>query len=52
MFVGKSGPAEVDFAAQDFEGILSGVMDNNPPASYNGIKQKYALDWLLDNGAQ
>ena len=24
------------------------TMDNDPPASYNGIKQKYVLDWLLD----
>ena len=23
------------------------VMDNDPPASYNGIRQKYVLDWLL-----
>ena len=23
------------------------TMDNDPPASYNGIRQKYALDWLL-----
>ena len=23
------------------------TMDNNPPVSYNGIKQVYALDWLL-----
>ena len=84
VFVGKSGPAEVDFVAQDFEGNteyyqvswsvreestlkwelepLNSIpdhnpkylitMDNDPPASYNGIKQKYALDWLLDNGAQ
>ena len=24
------------------------VMDNDPPVSYNGIKQKYVLDWLLE----
>lgn len=24
------------------------TMDNDPPISYNGIKQKYALDWLLE----
>ncbi len=24
------------------------TMDNDPPASYNGIKQIYALEWLLD----
>ena len=24
------------------------TMDNDPPVSYNGIKQKYVLDWLLD----
>lgn len=24
------------------------VMDNDPPTSYNGIRQKYALDWLLE----
>lgn len=23
------------------------VMDNDPPTSYNGIRQKYVLDWLL-----
>lgn len=23
------------------------TMDNDPPASHNGIRQKYALDWLL-----
>lgn len=23
------------------------TMDNDPPISYNGIKQKYVLDWLL-----
>ena len=23
------------------------TMDNDPPVSYNGIRQKYALDWLL-----
>lgn len=23
------------------------VMDNDPPVSYNGIRQKYVLDWLL-----
>ena len=23
------------------------TMDNDPPTSYNGIKQVYALDWLL-----
>lgn len=23
------------------------TMDNDPPVSYNGIKQKYVLDWLL-----
>ena len=78
VFVGKSGSAEVDFVAQDFEGNteyyqvswsvreestlkreldpLNSIpdhnqkflitMDNDPPISYNGIKQKYALDWL------
>ena len=25
------------------------TMDNDPPISYNGIRQKYALDWLLDD---
>ena len=24
------------------------VMDNDPPTSYNGIRQKYVLDWLLE----
>ena len=24
------------------------TMDNDPPTSYNGIRQKYVLDWLLD----
>ena len=24
------------------------TMDNDPPISYNGIKQKYALSWLLE----
>lgn len=24
------------------------TMDNNPPVSYNGIQQKYVLDWLLE----
>ena len=24
------------------------TMDNDPPISYNGIRQKYALEWLLD----
>lgn len=24
------------------------TMDNDPPASHNGIRQKYVLDWLLD----
>ncbi len=24
------------------------TLDNDPPASHNGIKQKYVLDWLLD----
>lgn len=24
------------------------TMDNDPPVSYNGIRQKYVLDWLLD----
>ena len=23
------------------------VMDNDPPASHNGIRQKFVLDWLL-----
>lgn len=23
------------------------TMDNDPPASYNGIRQKYVIDWLL-----
>ncbi len=23
------------------------TMDQDPPVSYNGIRQKYALDWLL-----
>lgn len=23
------------------------TMDNDPPASYNGIRQMYVLDWLL-----
>lgn len=25
------------------------TMDNDPPASHNGIRQKFVLDWLLDN---
>lgn len=25
------------------------TMDNDPPVSYNGIRQRYALDWLLGN---
>ena len=24
------------------------TMDNDPPISYNGIRQRYVLDWLLD----
>ena len=24
------------------------TMDNDPPISYNGIRQQYVLDWLLD----
>lgn len=24
------------------------TMDNDPPVSHNGIRQKYVLDWLLD----
>lgn len=80
VWVGKSGNAEVDFVAQDFEGNLEYyqvslsvhdeatlqrelaplesiadhypktllVMDNDPPACYNGIRQKYVLDWLLE----
>lgn len=28
------------------------TMDNVPPASYNGIRQKYALDWLLKTPRQ
>ena len=24
------------------------TMDNDPPISYNGIRQKYVLEWLLD----
>ena len=24
------------------------VMDNDPPISYNGIRQEYVLDWLLE----
>ena len=24
------------------------TMDNDPPVSYNGIRQKYVLDWLLN----
>ena len=24
------------------------TMDNIPPVSYDGIKQKYVLDWLLE----
>ena len=24
------------------------TMDNDPPVSYNGIRQKYVLEWLLD----
>lgn len=24
------------------------TMDNDPPVSYNGIRQKYVLDWLLE----
>lgn len=24
------------------------TMDNDPPTSYNGIRQKYVLDWLLE----
>ena len=80
VFVGKSGSAEVDFVAQDYDGnveyyqvawsvrdektlkrelepldIISDhnpkyliTMDNDPPISYNGIRQKYALSWLLE----
>ena len=28
------------------------TMDNDPPASYSGIQQKYALDWLLEETRQ
>ena len=28
------------------------TMDNDPPASYNGIRQVYALDWLLEDTRQ
>ena len=24
------------------------VMDNYPPVSHNGIRQKYVLDWLIE----
>ncbi|WP_295751104.1 hypothetical protein [uncultured Oscillibacter sp.] len=24
------------------------VMDNDPPVSHNGIRQKYVLDWLIE----
>ncbi|MDO4825259.1 MAG: ATPase, partial [Bacillota bacterium] len=79
VYVGKSGSAEVDFVAQDYDGNLEYyqvswtvrdeatlqrelrpldtisdhnpkyllTMDNDPPASYNGIRQKFVLDWLL-----
>lgn len=80
VYVGKMGPAEVDFVVQDADGgteyyqaaltvrdeavlrrelaPLDSIsdhnpkylltMDNDPPASHNGIRQKYALDWLLE----
>lgn len=25
------------------------TMDNDPPTSYNGIRQRYALEWLIEN---
>lgn len=28
------------------------TMDNVPPTSYDGIKQKYVLDWLLQNAVE
>ena len=80
VYIGKIGPAEVDFVAQDCDGNIEYyqvavtvreertltrelasldsipdhnpkyllVMDNDPPASHNGIRQKFVLDWLLE----
>ncbi|MBP5211784.1 MAG: ATP-binding protein, partial [Pyramidobacter sp.] len=28
------------------------TMDNDPPVSYNGIRQVFALDWLLERSGQ
>lgn len=79
VYIGKNGPAEVNFVCQDRDGTTEyyqvalsvqdkeildrklaplksitdqnpkylQVMDNAPPTSYNGIQQKYVLDWLL-----
>ena len=34
-----------DIADHNLKYLLT--MDNDPPASHNGIRQKYVLDWLL-----
>lgn len=72
VYIGKVGPAEVDFVAQDCNGDIGYyqvaltvrqertlaplnsipdhnpkyllVMDNDPPVSYNGIRQRFVLD--------
>lgn len=80
IYVGKQGNAEVNFIAEDCNGIqyyqialtvhdpdtlqrelapLDSIPDHNPkflltldddpPCSHNGIRQLYALDWLLDH---
>jgi predicted AAA+ superfamily ATPase len=36
-------------AIQDHNQKYLLTMDNDPPVSYNGIKQKYVLDWLLED---
>lgn len=79
IYIGKVGPAEVDFIAKDLDGNITYyqvsysvkddntlkrelepllsiqdhnpkyllTMDNEPNASYNGIKQINVLEWLL-----
>ena len=75
VYIGKVGPAEVDFVAQDCNGDIGYyqvaltvrqertlaplnsipdhnpkyllVMDNDPPVSHNGIRQRFVLDRLL-----
>lgn len=80
VYVGKNGPAEVDFVVQDHDGnteyyqvswsvreestlkrelsALESIqdhnpkyiltMDNDPPISYNGIRQINVLKWLME----